>query len=107
MTTLTATAATNGDPIASIPQMTSKTPHKIDNVEVCRTTFGPVLCTIESSSISKSRPIVLQFSLSTRSRSCPNRESIGSGGQDGTLQAAAVAWQVRNQRFLLENCFLS
>jgi hypothetical protein len=37
ITTLTATAAINGDPTASMPKMMSGTPHRIDNVEACRT----------------------------------------------------------------------
>jgi hypothetical protein len=37
MNALTATAARNGDPTASMPKMISATPHKMDNVEACRT----------------------------------------------------------------------
>jgi hypothetical protein len=33
MTTLTATAARNGEPIAIMPKTISKTPHTMDNVE--------------------------------------------------------------------------
>ena len=33
MNALTATAARNGDPTASMPKMISETPHKMDNVE--------------------------------------------------------------------------
>src|ERR1700722_12108894 len=51
MTTLIATAATNGDPTASMPRMLSETPHRIDNVEACRTTPDGVCCAIETSSI--------------------------------------------------------
>src|ERR1700729_421296 len=48
MTTLTATAAINGDPTASMPRMMSETPHRIDNVEACRTTPDGC-CAIETS----------------------------------------------------------
>ena len=37
MNALTATAARNGDPTASMPKMISEMPHKMDNVEACRT----------------------------------------------------------------------
>src|SRR5271165_817810 len=50
MTTFTATAATNGDPTASMPRTISKTPHTIDHVEACRTTSDELSCAIETSS---------------------------------------------------------
>jgi hypothetical protein len=48
MTALTATAARTGDPTASMPSTMSKTPHKIDQVEACRTISDGVCCAIES-----------------------------------------------------------
>src|SRR5437868_9247866 len=38
ITTLTATAAMNGDPTARTPKMMSETPHRMDTVEAERTT---------------------------------------------------------------------
>jgi len=46
ITTFTATAATSGDPTASMPRMISKTPHTIDHVEACRTTSDEFPCAI-------------------------------------------------------------
>src|SRR5215470_14044792 len=51
MATLTATAARNGDPIASTPEIISKTPHRMDPVEACRTMAAAESCAIETSSI--------------------------------------------------------
>src|SRR5579864_7168668 len=50
ITTLTATAAISGDPTASTPRATNKTPHTIDNVEACRTMSDGFCCAIEASS---------------------------------------------------------
>jgi len=50
MNALTATAARNGDPTASMPKMISETPHKMDNVEACRTIPDGVCCAINTSS---------------------------------------------------------
>jgi len=49
MATLTATAARNGQPIATMPKMISKTPHTIDNVEACRTMSAGLCCATETS----------------------------------------------------------
>src|ERR1700693_3805236 len=50
ITTLTATAAINGDPTASIPKMMSETPHRMDNVEAERTIPDGLCCAIVASS---------------------------------------------------------
>ena len=50
ITTLSATAAINGDPTASMPKMMSETPHRMDNVEAERTMSDGVCCAIEVSS---------------------------------------------------------
>src|SRR5437660_1718080 len=42
ISTLTATAATNGDATATMPRTISDTPHKIDRVEACRTNSAGV-----------------------------------------------------------------
>src|SRR5215469_15713583 len=47
--TLTAIAATIGEPTASTPRQISNTPHKCDNVVACRTT-PERFCTIKTSS---------------------------------------------------------
>src|SRR5438132_2158225 len=50
MTTLTATAARNGEPTAKIPKTISKTPQRIDNVEACRTISTGLCSAMETSS---------------------------------------------------------
>ena len=48
-TTLTATAARNGELIASMPNKISKTPHKMETVEAFRTIATGLFCAIEAS----------------------------------------------------------
>src|ERR1700733_4400637 len=49
ITTLTATAAINGDPTASMPRMMSEMPHRMDSVDAERTIPDGVCCAIEAS----------------------------------------------------------
>src|SRR5260370_25276736 len=56
MTALTATAARNGEPIATMPKTISKTPHTMDNVEALRTMSTGVVCAIEASSKRRTNP---------------------------------------------------
>src|ERR1700719_1722746 len=58
MNASTATAARNGDPTASMPKMISETPHKMDNVEACRTIPDEVCCAINTSSNRDERSIL-------------------------------------------------
>src|ERR1700689_1517507 len=48
-TTLTATAARNGEPTAILPNTLSKTPHKMETVEPLFTISTGVFCAIEAS----------------------------------------------------------
>src|SRR5271157_3640224 len=57
MTTLTATAARNGEPTAIMPKTISKTPHTMDNVEACRTMSPGVFCAMEPSLRNRANPI--------------------------------------------------
>ena len=58
MNALTATAARNGYPTASMPKMISATPHKMDNVEACRTMPAGVCCAIYTCSKRDERGIL-------------------------------------------------
>ena len=48
-TTLTATAARNGEPTAITPNTISNTPHKTETVEVLRTISTGLFCAIKAS----------------------------------------------------------
>src|ERR1700733_14425499 len=52
----TATAARNGVPIATMPKTISKTPHKIETVEACRTISTGLFCAIKPSLKQRHKP---------------------------------------------------
>src|SRR5882762_3629020 len=78
MNALTATAARMGDPTASMPKMTSKTPHTIDHVEAGRTMPDELCCAIETSSKGSSRSSSLHVRQEDRDLNVADRLTCAS-----------------------------